>query len=130
MFLSRLVPRTATLARVSFAKSKNIQRAWVPRAFYAAGGGGLTRDVITSRILETLKGYEKIDPAKVYAFTPSILVSIDAFLSQLTPSASFTKDLGLDSLDSVEVVMAIEEVRSLCSNTSFLCVHIFSGVFH
>jgi hypothetical protein len=27
----------------------------------------------------------------------------------LTPTASFTKDLGLDSLDAVEVVMAIEE---------------------
>lgn len=28
---------------------------------------------------------------------------------QLTPTASFTKDLGLDSLDTVEVVMAVEE---------------------
>ena len=28
---------------------------------------------------------------------------------QLTPSATFTSDLGLDSLDAVEVVMAIEE---------------------
>ncbi len=30
---------------------------------------------------------------------------------QLTPTASFSKDLGLDSLDAVEVVMAVEEVR-------------------
>ena len=29
--------------------------------------------------------------------------------SQLSPTAAFTSDLGLDSLDSVEVVMAIEE---------------------
>jgi acyl carrier protein len=28
---------------------------------------------------------------------------------QLTPTSSFTTDLGLDSLDAVEVVMAIEE---------------------
>lgn len=28
---------------------------------------------------------------------------------QLSPTASFTQDLGLDSLDAVEVVMAIEE---------------------
>lgn len=28
--------------------------------------------------------------------------------TQVTPSASFTNDLGLDSLDAVEVVMAIE----------------------
>lgn len=31
---------------------------------------------------------------------------------QLTPTASFSKDLGLDSLDAVEVVMAVEEVRT------------------
>lgn len=64
MFLSRLVPR-AGLARVFFLRSTIPQRTWIPRASYAAGGGGLTREVITSRILETLKGYEKIDPAKV-----------------------------------------------------------------
>lgn len=29
---------------------------------------------------------------------------------QLSTSSSFAKDLGLDSLDAVEVVMAIEEV--------------------
>jgi NADH dehydrogenase (ubiquinone) 1 alpha/beta subcomplex 1 len=69
MFLSRLVPRTAALARVSVARSTNYQRMWIPRAFYAAGGGGLTRDVITSRILDTLKGFEKIDPAKVRVHT-------------------------------------------------------------
>ena len=38
-----------------------------------------------------LKSFEKVDAAK------------------LTPTASFMGDLGLDSLDSVEVVMAIEE---------------------
>ena len=30
--------------------------------------------------------------------------------SQLTETASFAEDLGLDSLDAVEVVMAVEEV--------------------
>ena len=30
---------------------------------------------------------------------------------QITESAHFANDLGLDSLDTVEVVMAIEEVR-------------------
>lgn len=28
---------------------------------------------------------------------------------QVTPSASYTKDLGLDSLDQVEICMALEE---------------------
>lgn len=32
---------------------------------------------------------------------------------QLTPAARFKEDLGLDSLDAVEVVMAVEEVRNL-----------------
>lgn len=31
------------------------------------------------------------------------------YLLQVTPTASFQKDLGLDSLDTVEVVMAFEE---------------------
>ena len=32
------------------------------------------------------------------------------WLQQLTPTSHFSNDLGLDSLDTVEVVMAIEEV--------------------
>ena len=32
---------------------------------------------------------------------------------QLSANAHFTNDLGLDSLDTVEVVMAIEEVRGV-----------------
>jgi hypothetical protein len=32
------------------------------------------------------------------------------YVSQITTEASFTGDLGLDSLDAVEVVMAVEEV--------------------
>ena len=34
-----------------------------------------------------------------------------AYCSQVTSAASFAEDLGLDSLDAVEVVMAVEEVR-------------------
>jgi hypothetical protein len=34
-------------------------------------------------------------------------------MGQITESAHFANDLGLDSLDTVEVVMAIEEVRLL-----------------
>jgi NADH dehydrogenase (ubiquinone) 1 alpha/beta subcomplex 1 len=44
-----------------------------------------------NRALELLRGFEKIDPQK------------------LTLAAHFTKDLGLDSLDTVEVIMAIED---------------------
>jgi acyl carrier protein len=34
-------------------------------------------------------------------------------MHQLTESSNFANDLGLDSLDTVEVVMAIEEVRHI-----------------
>ncbi|BGP15296.1 hypothetical protein JCM10213_002989 [Rhodosporidiobolus nylandii] len=57
--------------------------------FYAASS--LSADAIKARIEDVLKSFEKVDSTKV------------------TPAASFTNDLGLDSLDAVEVVMAIEE---------------------
>ncbi|KAK9908238.1 hypothetical protein WJX75_004658 [Coccomyxa subellipsoidea] len=43
------------------------------------------------RVLNVVKNFDKVEPSKV------------------TPMASFQKDLGLDSLDTVEVVMAFEE---------------------
>ncbi|GLC47547.1 hypothetical protein PLESTB_001727400 [Pleodorina starrii] len=55
------------------------------------GGGFLDKDAVTERVLHVTKHFEKIDASKV------------------TPSASFEKDLGLDSLDVVELVMALEE---------------------
>uniref|UniRef100_A0A8H7Y7Q6 Acyl carrier protein n=1 Tax=Psilocybe cubensis TaxID=181762 RepID=A0A8H7Y7Q6_PSICU len=93
MSLARLIPRATTVSRI-VRTAPTLQTRWVPRAMYSAGGP-LSKDVITSRVLETLKGYEKIDPAK------------------LTTSASFHKDLGLDSLDAVEVMMAVEEEFSI-----------------
>ncbi|KAH7107024.1 acyl carrier protein [Auriculariales sp. MPI-PUGE-AT-0066] len=56
-----------------------------------ASGAGPDKDQIQARILDVLKSFEKVDPAK------------------LTTGSSFANDLGLDSLDAVEVVMAIEE---------------------
>ncbi|KAI8467036.1 MAG: acyl carrier protein [Monoraphidium minutum] len=56
-----------------------------------AGGGYLDKDEVTQRVLNVAKHFEKVDPGKV------------------VPAASFEKDLGLDSLDVVELVMAFEE---------------------
>eukprot|EP00339_Tiarina_fusa_P008217 CAMPEP_0117059742 /NCGR_PEP_ID=MMETSP0472-20121206/41532_1 /TAXON_ID=693140 ORGANISM="Tiarina fusus, Strain LIS" /NCGR_SAMPLE_ID=MMETSP0472 /ASSEMBLY_ACC=CAM_ASM_000603 /LENGTH=89 /DNA_ID=CAMNT_0004777635 /DNA_START=82 /DNA_END=351 /DNA_ORIENTATION=+ len=57
--------------------------------------GGVVEEVspeeITERVMDTIRNYEKVDPAKV------------------NKTAHFMKDLGLDSLDSVEVVMALED---------------------
>ncbi|RMY65643.1 hypothetical protein D0864_12036, partial [Hortaea werneckii] len=51
---------------------------------------------VTGRILDLLKNFDKVSDA-----------------SKLAPTAHFTNDLGLDSLDTVEVVMAIEEEFSI-----------------
>ncbi|THH11611.1 hypothetical protein EW145_g541 [Phellinidium pouzarii] len=76
------IPRSASLVRPSaFA---------LQHAAYSAAAG-LSNTVIKQRVLDVLKSFEKVDPSK------------------LSTSASFAEDLGLDSLDTVEVVMAVEE---------------------
>merc|ERR1712178_477377 len=50
---------------------------------------------VEERVMSVLSGFEKVEVAK------------------LTTSAHFKNDLGLDSLDTVEVVMAIEEEFSV-----------------
>ncbi|KAK3718019.1 mitochondrial acyl carrier protein [Vermiconidia calcicola] len=63
--------------------------------FYASGSG-LGQEEITGRIMDLLKNFDKVnDPSK------------------LSAASHFTNDLGLDSLDTVEVVMAIEEEFSI-----------------
>ena len=46
---------------------------------------------VTDRVLGCLKNFQKVDPTKV------------------TPDSHFMNDLGLDSLDAVEVVMSFED---------------------
>ncbi|WCJ38875.1 mitochondrial acyl carrier protein 2 [Euphorbia peplus] len=54
-------------------------------------GSFLDKSEVTDRVVNVVKNFQKVDPSKV------------------TPSAHFQNDLGLDSLDTVEVVMALEE---------------------
>ncbi|CAI5526015.1 unnamed protein product [Closterium sp. Naga37s-1] len=61
------------------------------RGFAESAGTYLDKDAVTERVLNVVKKFQKVDPKLV------------------TPTASFQKDLGLDSLDGVEVVMAFEE---------------------
>lgn len=56
----------------------------------------LTPELVDERILEILEGYDKVNKDV-----------------KITPETDFAKDLGLDSLDIVEVVMAIEEEFSI-----------------
>ncbi|XP_074575267.1 acyl carrier protein 2, mitochondrial-like [Curcuma longa] len=51
----------------------------------------LDKSEVLDRVITVVKSFQKVDPSKV------------------TPTAQFQKDLGLDSLDTVEVVMAFEE---------------------
>ena len=46
---------------------------------------------MTARVIEVVKKFDKVDQSKV------------------TPTSNFKADLGLDSLDETEVVMAFEE---------------------
>ncbi|XP_022146921.1 acyl carrier protein 1, mitochondrial [Momordica charantia] len=51
----------------------------------------LTKEEVIERVLAVIKCHPKVDPSKV------------------SPDVHFEKDLGLDSLDTVEIVMALEE---------------------
>ncbi|KAF8446021.1 acyl carrier protein-like protein [Boletus edulis BED1] len=89
MSFARITLRSLSRARPTFAVSK--QSAYrLHRANFSAAAE-LSKQDIQSRIYNVLKGLEKVDPSKI------------------STSASFANDLSLDSLDEVEVVMAIEE---------------------
>ncbi|XP_052185727.1 acyl carrier protein 2, mitochondrial-like [Diospyros lotus] len=54
-------------------------------------GSFLDKSEVTDRVITVVRAFQKVDPSKV------------------SPNAHFQNDLGLDSLDTVEVVMALEE---------------------
>lgn len=67
--------------------------AVVPRRLMGAEAGSfLGKEEVTDRVLETVRNFHKVEKAD----------SVDA-------GVHFVKDLGLDSLDEVELVMALEE---------------------
>ncbi|KAK9897278.1 acyl carrier protein [Cystobasidium minutum MCA 4210] len=96
-FSARAAARPSILAAPSSSllKSQKVVVApqWSQMRF--ASGSSLSKDDIKARVLDVLKSFEKVDPAKV------------------TETSSFTQDLGLDSLDAVEVVLAVEEEFSI-----------------
>lgn len=95
----------------------------VPCAAFSAAAG-LSKEEITTRVLDVLKGFEKVKADKVRVVGDlSMYRRVYIGPCQLTPTASFSEDLGLDSLDAVEVVMAVEEVR-ICIISS---THIANG---
>lgn len=112
MSFARITLRSLSRSRPTFAVSK--QSAYrLHRANFSAAAG-LSKGDIQTRIFDVLKGFEKIEHSKVHfqcihrsmSFFPDYL-----HIFQISTLASFAGDLSLDSLDAVEVVMAIEEVR-------------------
>ncbi|OCL11370.1 acyl carrier protein [Glonium stellatum] len=90
-------PIARPVARSSMFPSKQITPAACFQAVrcYSAHGG-LSKDEVQGRIIDLLKNFDKVSDT-----------------SKLSPTSHFSNDLGLDSLDTVEVVMAIEEEFSI-----------------
>ncbi|ACO62419.1 acyl carrier protein 1 [Micromonas commoda] len=85
--------RQAIVARASLPVSQLAAPAIaIPAAWrFMGASAGLDKGEVTDRVINVVKNFNKVDPAKV------------------SPTSSFSADLGLDSLDTVEVVMAMEE---------------------
>ncbi|KAI0542549.1 acyl carrier protein-like protein [Xylaria digitata] len=89
-----VAPRSTILISRSAAPTSRILAIPAVRMYSAASG--LKKEEVEGRIMGILKGFDKVkDP------------------SNINPTAHFSNDLALDSLDTVEVVMAIEEEFSI-----------------
>eukprot|EP00123_Amoebidium_parasiticum_P005625 comp16773_c0_seq1/m.15140 comp16773_c0_seq1/g.15140 ORF comp16773_c0_seq1/g.15140 comp16773_c0_seq1/m.15140 type:complete len:122 (-) comp16773_c0_seq1:781-1146(-) len=89
----RPLTQVAARSQISMLVSRQTPAlALIARRFYADGP---SHEEVAGRVLDILKNYEKVDAGKV------------------SLSAHFIKDLGLDSLDTVELIMAMEDEFSL-----------------
>uniref|UniRef100_A0ACD5TGP5 Uncharacterized protein n=1 Tax=Avena sativa TaxID=4498 RepID=A0ACD5TGP5_AVESA len=84
------VARPATAAAAAAAGSVPVARL-LSSTTEVEKGSFLDKGEVADRVVSVIKNFQKIEPSKV------------------TPNAHFQKDLGLDSLDTVEIVMAFEE---------------------
>ncbi|PIN05420.1 Acyl carrier protein/NADH-ubiquinone oxidoreductase, NDUFAB1/SDAP subunit [Handroanthus impetiginosus] len=76
---------------ISQSLTLNGPRLTAIRSMSSHGDDHLDKQEVIDRVLDVVKSFPKVDPSKV------------------TPDVHFQKDLGLDSLDTVEIVMALEE---------------------
>lgn len=73
--------------------------------------------MVEERVILVLNLYDKVQPEKVCCWcitsksltSNTYLIPWKSFSFQLTLESHFIKDLGLDSLDHVEVIMAMED---------------------
>ncbi|EER26214.1 NADH-ubiquinoneoxido reductase, putative [Coccidioides posadasii C735 delta SOWgp] len=93
--IPRAVRNSSTVRQLPRASAIVRQSQFAPCIPYQAirsysAPAGLNQSEVEGRIIDLLRNFDKI-----------------------TPTSHFTNDLGLDSLDTVEVVMAIEEEFSI-----------------
>ncbi|KJK79931.1 hypothetical protein H634G_04170 [Metarhizium anisopliae BRIP 53293] len=81
-------------ARIALPRAASVPKMLGVRMYSAAGG--LKKEEVEGRIMSLLQGFDKVNDT-----------------ANIKPVAHFANDLGLDSLDTVEVVMAIEEEFSI-----------------
>ncbi|PPD82538.1 hypothetical protein GOBAR_DD20524 [Gossypium barbadense] len=77
-------------------------------------GSFLDKSEVTDRVVSVVKNFQKlhmhlISPILFPVAVFSALPELGSDEPLVTPNAHFQNDLGLDSLDTVEVVMALEE---------------------
>ncbi|KLU84651.1 acyl carrier protein [Magnaporthiopsis poae ATCC 64411] len=77
------------------AQDRRRRRPWSAVRCYAAAAG-LDQAAVEERIIALLRNFDKVNDPEA-----------------IKPTSHFANDLGLDSLDTVEVVMAIEEEFSI-----------------
>jgi len=97
---SQALLRSGAIARPVAPISFITKSQFAPAAFQAvrcySAAAALQKPEVEGRIVDLLKNFDKVtDPLKI------------------APNSHFANDLGLDSLDTVEVVMAIEEEFSI-----------------
>jgi len=94
MSFLRLAFRSVSSPHVASSSLSRLHMTRIPqRAAFSTAS--LDKSQVETRVLDVLRSFEKVSPEKIKS------------------SASFTEDLGLDSLDAVEVVMAVEEEFSI-----------------
>ncbi|KAH7119143.1 acyl carrier protein-like protein [Dendryphion nanum] len=98
----RAAPRIQAPIARPVAQSPLLQSKQITPSFSFQGvrcysaSAGLSQDEVQGRIMDLLKNFDKVQD-----------------VSKLNGESHFHNDLGLDSLDTVEVVMAIEEEFSI-----------------
>lgn len=85
--------RTATRIGLSPVATPSFTTSNFTSRLYSTEGSKLSREEVTKRVSSVLKAFNKDNSAT----------------TEITDSTSFQKDLGLDSLDTVELLVAIEE---------------------